>query len=134
MREVSVGDDERNQGEAFNYPQLCSQNSKIARRILHDQNVSRVQCLIQVLQQIVLTTDKSGIGVRWLLSCEPFWCFMFNPGRMCCYVIYLSNVARLQILLNTEKIKFKKGLLELASGDSGGCVTGRGTACVCASC
>ena len=82
MREVSVGDDERNQGEAFNYPQLCSQNSKIARRILHDQNVSRVQCLIQVLQQIVLTTDKSGIGVRWLLSCEPIWCFMFNPGHV----------------------------------------------------
>ena len=91
MREVSVGDDERNQGEAFNYPQLCSQNSKIARRILHDQNVSRVQCLIQVLQQIVLTrhtstaadcTDKSGIGVRWLLSCEPFWCFMFKAGHV----------------------------------------------------
>ena len=82
MREVSVGDDERNLGEAYNYPQLCSQNSKIARRILHDQNVSRVQCLIQVLQQIVLTTDRSGIGVQRLLSCEPIWCFMNKPGHV----------------------------------------------------
>ena len=131
MREVSVGDDERNQGEAFNYPQLCSQNSKIARRILHDQNVSRVQCLIQVLQQIVLTSPGSASGGCYRVSRFGVLC---SKQAMCCYVIYLSNVARLQIFLNTEKIKFKKGLFELASGDRGGCVTGRGTACVCASC